>query len=84
MNPSPSRAMIIGGANGPGKTTFVTEFLTVEGHCPTFINTGLIAAGLSPFRPDSVAVEASRLMLEHVRQMVADAKTFAMETILAG
>ena len=79
-----SRALIIAGPNGAGKTTFAREFLPAEGHCPTFINADLIAAGLSPFRPDEAAVEASRLMLEHVRQSVAKRGDFAVETTLAG
>lgn len=78
------RALIIAGPNGSGKTTFAREFLPVEGNCPTFINADLIAEGLSPFRPESVAVEASRLMLEHIRQMIAKREDFAVETTLAG
>ncbi len=88
MNPAQPtespRALILAGPNGSGKTTFATEFLTAEGHCPTFLNADLIAAGLSPFRPESMAVEASRLMLEHVRQMAAKREDFAIETTLAG
>ena len=78
------RALIIAGPNGAGKTTFACEFLPAEGHCPTFINADLIAVGLSPFRPDTMAVEASRLMLEHVRRSVAKLDDFAVETTLAG
>lgn len=78
------RALILAGPNGSGKTTFAREFLPAEGHCPTFINADLIAEGLSPFRPESMAVEASRLMLDHVRQMVAKREDFAVETTLAG
>ncbi|MEX0653933.1 MAG: zeta toxin family protein [Phycisphaeraceae bacterium] len=78
------RAIIIAGPNGAGKTTFAREFLPAEGNCPTFINADLIAEGLSPFRPESMAIEASRLMLEHVRQMVARREDFAIETTLAG
>ena len=81
---SDSRAIIIAGPNGAGKTTFAREFLPSEGQCPTFINADLIAAGLAPFRPESAAIEASRLMLEHVRQMVARREDFAVETTLAG
>jgi predicted ABC-type ATPase len=81
--PAP-RAIIIAGPNGAGKTTFAREFLTAEGNCPTFINADLIAAGLSPFRPDAAAIEASRLMLDHVRQRVARREDFAVETTLAG
>lgn len=81
---SKPRALIIAGPNGAGKTTFAREFLPAEGHCPTFINADLIAAGLSPFQPETVAIEASRLMLEHVRQKVAKREDFAIETTLAG
>lgn len=81
--PSP-RAIIIAGPNGAGKTTFAREFLPSEGNCPTFINADLIAAGLSPFRPETAAIEAARLMLEHVRQMVSQRNDFAIETTLAG
>ena len=78
------RALIIAGPNGAGKTTFAREFLPAEGHCPTFINADLIAVGLSPFRPDTMVVEASRLMLEHVRRSVTKLDDFAVETTLAG
>jgi predicted ABC-type ATPase len=88
MNPSPPivapRAVIIAGPNGSGKTTFAREFLPAEGNYPSFINADLIAEGLSPFRPEAMAVEASRLMLEHVRQMVTRREDFAIETTLAG
>jgi len=43
---------MLAGPNGAGKTTFAREFLPREGECPTFINADLIAAGLSPFRPE--------------------------------
>ncbi|MEX2670817.1 MAG: zeta toxin family protein [Phycisphaeraceae bacterium] len=82
-HPSP-RAIIIAGPNGAGKTTFAREFLPAEGECPTFINADLIAAGLSPFQPETMAIEASRLMLAHVRQSVERREDFAIETTLAG
>ncbi len=84
MDSVPQRAIIIAGPNGAGKTTFAREFLPAEGNCPTFINADLIAQGLSPFGPEAMAVEASRLMLERVRQMVAMRQDFAVETTLAG
>ena len=78
------RAFIIAGPNGAGKTTFAREFLPAEGRCPTFINADLIAAGLSPFKPEVAALEASRLVLEHVRRCVENREDFAVETTLAG
>ena len=84
MGSVPPRAIIIAGPNGAGKTTFAREFLPAEGNCPTFINADLIAQGLSPFRPELMAIEASRLMLGRVRQMVAKRQDFAVETTLAG
>ena len=82
--PMAPRALIIAGPNGSGKTTFAREFLPAGGKCPAFINADLIAEGLSPFRPEIMAVEASRLMLDHVRQMMARREDFAVETTLAG
>ena len=55
------RALIIAGPNGAGKTTFAREFLPAEAGLPIFVNTDLIAAGLSPFDPDRAAIRAGRV-----------------------
>jgi predicted ABC-type ATPase len=48
-----------------------------------YVNADEIAAGLSPFNPESVAMQAGRLMLERL-QTLADSKAdFAFETTLA-
>jgi predicted ABC-type ATPase len=73
----------IAGPNGAGKTTFATEFLPNEAGCPEFVNADLIAAGLSPFRPDQVAFAAGRLMLARIAGLVAAGKSFAFETTLS-
>ena len=78
------KIVIIAGPNGAGKTTFAREFLPNEGHCPTFINADLIAAGISPFAPESVSVRAGRLMLEEIENRVRSRKSFAFETTLSG
>ena len=78
------RILIIAGPNGAGKTVFATEFLPNEADCPTFINADLIAAGLSPFRPDIAAVSAGRLMLKMMRDCVNRGESFAFETTLSG
>jgi predicted ABC-type ATPase len=79
-----SKIVIIAGPNGAGKTTFAREFLPAEADCPLFINADLIAAGLSPFRPETAAVRAGRLMLEEIDRHAAERNSFAFETTLSG
>ena len=78
------KILIIAGPNGAGKTTFATEFLPNEADCPTFVNADAIAAGLSPFRPSSVAFRAGRLMIETIHGYAARGESFAFETTLSG
>jgi len=78
------KIVIIAGPNGAGKTTFACEFLPNEGNCPTFINADLIAAGISPFAPESVSIRAGRLMLDEIDDRVRNRKSFAFETTLSG
>jgi predicted ABC-type ATPase len=44
----------------------------------------LIAAGLSPFAPESAAVKAGRLMLKAIAEHVDKGDSFAIETTLSG
>ena len=78
------KVVIIAGPNGAGKTTFAVEFLPNEADCPVFVNADLIAAGLSPFRADWVAVRAGRLMLEQIQEHARQGSSFAFETTLSG
>ena len=78
------RIFVIAGPNGAGKTTFATEFLPNEAGCPLFVNADLIAAGLSPFRRDQVAIQAARLMLTQIDDHVRQGRSFAFETTLSG
>lgn len=78
------RILIIAGPNGAGKTVFATEFLPNEADCPTFINADLIAAGLSPFRPDLAAVRAGKVMLNLIHDYVRHGESFAFENTLSG
>jgi predicted ABC-type ATPase len=72
--PSTLRVIIIAGPNGAGKTRFAREFLPHEADCPVFVNADLIAAGLAPFAPESVAVQAGRLMLQEISADAAVAR----------
>ena len=76
--------LIIAGPNGAGKTTFAREFLVNEANCPTFVNADLIAAGLNPFQPEKSAIQAGRLMLKMIRDIVSAGESFAFETTLSG
>ena len=78
------QVVIIAGPNGAGKTTFAREFLPVEADCPLFINADLIAAGLSPFRPEIAAIRAGRLMLGEIDRNAAEGNSFAFESTLSG
>lgn len=78
------KIIIIAGPNGAGKTTFAHSFLPLEAQCPRFINADLIAAGLSPFAPETIAIKAGRLMLEEIATCVQHGHNFAIETTLSG
>lgn len=77
-------AYIIAGSNGAGKTTFAREFLPKYARCREFLNADLVAAGLSPFDPDTAAVAAARVLLARMRELIAQSKGFGFETTLAG
>jgi predicted ABC-type ATPase len=75
---------VIAGPNGAGKTTFASEFLPDFVQCREFLNADLIAAGLSPFDPESQKVRAGRLLLERIKELANQRLDFGFETTLAG
>lgn len=74
---------IISGCNGAGKTTASFTVLPEILQCREFVNADEIARGLSPFNPASVAIEAGRLMLQRIEELLARQVSFAIETTLA-
>lgn len=82
--PVPPKIYIIAGPNGAGKSSFAKSFLPDFVDCREFLNADLIAAGLSPFSPESQAMEASRIMLSRMQNLVKKKQTFSFETTLAG
>jgi predicted ABC-type ATPase len=74
---------IIAGCNGAGKTTASLTILPDILHCREFVNADYIAAGLSPFNVEAVAVEAGRIMLHRIDELLELGADFAIETTLA-
>ena len=75
---------IIAGPNGVGKTTFADSYLPDEAKQLEFVNADLIARGLSPYDPDSATVEAGRIALKRIRELIALRKGFTWETTMSG
>ena len=74
---------VIAGCNGAGKTTASFTVLPEMLKCREFVNADEIAAGISPFNPEGVAIQAGRLMIDRIIQLLKDGETFAFETTLA-
>ncbi len=74
---------IIAGCNGAGKTTASYTVLPEVLHCNEFLNADNIAKGLSPFNVEGVAIEAARIMLNRLQELLHQQIDFAFETTLA-
>lgn len=74
---------IISGCNGAGKTTASFTVLPEMLQCKEFVNADEIAKGLSPFQPEKVAIEAGRIMLKRIDELLEAKSDFAFETTLA-
>ena len=74
---------IISGCNGAGKTTASYSVLPKLLDCKQFVNADEIAKGLSPFCPESVAIQSGKLMLLRIEELLTADETFSIETTLA-
>ena len=74
---------MIGGPNGAGKTTTAFSLMPELIHCDEYINADAVAASLSPFKPDSVAIQAGRIMLQRIYNLVKSRANLAFETTMA-
>ena len=81
---SSPRCIIIAGPNGAGKTTFAREFLLKDAGIVHFVNAALLAAGLSPLKPDLAALSAGRLFLGELDRLAKARQDFAFESTLSG
>lgn len=74
---------IIAGCNGAGKSTIAFSLLPELLECKEYVNADEIARGLSPFQPETVAIEAGRIMLNRIDNLLKENVTFAIETTLS-
>lgn len=74
---------IISGCNGAGKTTASYAILPEILDCREFVNADNIAAGISPFNVSAVAMEAARIMLTRIEELLDQGVDFAIETTLS-
>jgi predicted ABC-type ATPase len=74
---------VLAGPNGAGKTTFARKFLPAA-EIVEFLNSDLLAAGLSPLRPEKMASRAARLLLSRWRELLASRQDFGFESTLSG
>ena len=74
---------IIAGCNGAGKTTASFTILPDILDCKEFVNADNIAYGISPFNVEGVAIEAGKIMLRRIEELLEEGSDFAIETTLA-
>jgi len=86
MTPADQKPLlfVLGGPNGAGKTTTARVLLPKTLGITQFVNADNIAAGLSPFAPETTAITAGKLMLMRIRELLEDRISFGFETTLAG
>jgi len=73
---------IIAGCNGAGKTTASFTIFPDILNCTQFVNADNIAYGLSPFNVESVTIEAGKIMLQRIDELLSLGEDFAIETTL--
>lgn len=82
--PGNPQVILVAGPNGAGKTTSARLLLKEHFGVLDYVNADAIAHGLSAFQPESVALEAGRVMLNRLHSLAVRRRDFAFETTLAG
>lgn len=77
------QVIILAGPNGAGKSTTAPLLLRDTFAVDEFVNADAIAYGLCAFAPETVALEAGKIMLKRLRELAAKRASFAFETTLA-
>lgn len=74
--------IIVGGANGAGKTTFATEY--ASRYQRLYLGADAIATELAPGAPEFAAVAAGEELMRRVAAALAGQESFVLESTLAG
>lgn len=77
------KIILIAGCNGAGKSTLAPFLLRDTLGLTDYVNADTIAQGLSAYAPETVALEAGRVMLKRLRELAARRAHFAFESTLA-
>lgn len=75
--------VVIAGPNGAGKPTLAPYLLRDTFGITEFVNSDVIAHGLSAFAPERAAFEAGRITLARLRELASARVDFALVTTLA-
>lgn len=75
---------IVAGPNGVGKTTYAFRHIRAVSGSTSFVNLDEIARGLSPLDPSAEQQRAARVALEMTRSLIADHRSFSIETTMSG
>jgi predicted ABC-type ATPase len=80
----PKKILMIAGPNGAGKTTMTLELIRSCSMLYEFINADEIARGLAPKHPESMALTASKLMIQRLKSLLDADQSFAFESTASG
>ena len=78
-----ARATIVAEPNGAGKTSFARSYLANDMTGIEFLNADMLADDLRQESRDNFEVEAGRLLLRRLSEIVARGGDFVIETTLA-
>lgn len=84
MDPASKDILIIGGANGAGKTTAARVLLRDYYNLHALLNADEIARQISPQHPEAVSWAAGRVLIERMLRLVETEESFAFETTCVG
>ncbi len=76
--------LIIAGPNGAGKSTFAMSALQQYFNIEEFVNADEIAKGLAPLKPESASLEAGKIMVKKIDELIEKGSSFSVETTLSG